>query len=309
MRMAQDHHYTLLELRVRNWTGAAAVDSGDVETSWHTYLGTVRKFYEGDYPAARLYSTLSGLEEIEESTPRVQHALLLQREALGVLELSENRGLIPPERLHLAAVAIRAGADAEAREQMRLAQEGLAGKSGDSIRGFLVENQEAMASLYLDHGDLTGAAKMLDAAYDHLKDEKNTFHSRDYALGRGRLELALGHPGNAESPAEPGPPRRRTSHHWRRSQKHILAQQDRDLYAVLAGVWLARAAPAKMPWLFGRDTGSEFSAFPSVPVPAKRSPASSRSSPGPCRGWDRTAFSARSFSSTACCFTRSHRKG
>ena len=240
MHLAQAHHYTLLELRTRNWIGAAAVDSGDVETSWRTYLGTVRKFYEGDYPAARLYSTLSGLEEIEESTPRVQHALLLQRETLGVLELSQNRGLIPPERLHLAAVAIRAGADSEAREQMRLAQEGLAGKSGDSIRGFLVENQEAMASLYLDHGDLTGAAQMLDAAYGHLKDEKNTFHGRDYALARGRLELALGHPGNAEFLLSQALLEEERLTIGGGAKNISLAQQDRDLYAVLAGVCLAQ---------------------------------------------------------------------
>jgi CHAT domain-containing protein/tetratricopeptide (TPR) repeat protein len=240
MGLAQDHHYTLLELRARNWIGAAAVDSGDVENSWRTYLGTVHKFYEGDFPAARLYSTLSGLEEIEESTPRVQHALLLQREALGVLQLSQNRGLIPPERLHLAAVAIRAGADSEAAEQMRLAQEALAGKSGDSIRAFLVENQEAMASLYLDHGDLSRAATMLDAAYSQLKEEKNSFHSREYALERGRLELALGHSGSAESLLSQALLEEERLTASGGAKNIPQAQQDRGLYAVLAGIWLAQ---------------------------------------------------------------------
>jgi tetratricopeptide (TPR) repeat protein len=75
---AQDRHYTLLELRARNLLGAAAVDSGDVESTWRIYLGTVHKLLSGDFPAVRLYTTLCGLEEVEESTPRVQLALLVQ---------------------------------------------------------------------------------------------------------------------------------------------------------------------------------------------------------------------------------------
>ncbi len=240
MSQAQDRHYTLLELRARNLLGAAAVDSGDVESTWRIYLATVHRFLSGDYPAVRLYATLSGLEEVEESTPRVQLALLLQREALGALELSQNRELIPPERLHLAAVSIRAGALPAAQEQMRLAQGELtANGGGKSIRGFLAENELNMTSLYLDRGDLTAAAKTLDAASGHIAGENNSYHRRDYALGRGRLELAMGHPQTAETLL-----REALLEEERLSGKGgleniTMAQQDRDLYAVLAGVWLA----------------------------------------------------------------------
>jgi tetratricopeptide (TPR) repeat protein len=239
--LAQDRHYALLELRARNLLGAAAVDSGDVESTWRIYLGTVRKFLSGDFPAVRLYTTLSGLEEVEESTPRVQLALLLQREALGALELSQNRELIPPERLHLAAVALRAGALPAAQEQMRLAQDELAANGGGkSVRGFLTENEETMASLYLDRGDLSSAARELDAAAGHMAGESNSFHRREYALNRGRLELAMGHPQTAESLLRGAILDEERLSGKGGAENITLAQQDRDLYAVLAGVWLAQ---------------------------------------------------------------------
>ena len=238
---AQDRHYTLLELRARNMLGAAAVDSGDVESTWRIYLGTVHRFLSGDYPPVRLYAILSGLEEVEESTPRIHLALLLQREALGALELSQNRGLIPPERLHLAVVAIRAGAIPEAQEQTRLAQAELAANGGGkSIRGFLAENEETMASLYLDRGDLSDAAKALDAMAGHMAGENNSFHRREYALGRGRLELALGHPQTAESLLREALLEEERLSGKGGAESITLAQKDRDLYAVLAGVWLAQ---------------------------------------------------------------------
>jgi tetratricopeptide (TPR) repeat protein len=243
---AQDRHYALLELRARNWLGAAAVDTGDVENTWHIYLGTVRRFWSGDYPASRLYSTMSGLEEVEESTPRVKNALLLQQEAVGALELSQNRGLIPAERLHLAAVAIRAGAASLAQDQMRRAQEELAtSDGGKSIRAFLVENENAMTNLYLDRGDLTGAAKMLQSAQGHMEGENNSFHRREYALAHGRLELALGRPETAESLLRAAIIEEERLAAKGGKESITLAQQDRDLYAVLAGVWLAQGRPGE----------------------------------------------------------------
>ena len=244
--LAQDHHFALLELRARNWLGAAAVDTGDVETSWRIYLGTVRKFWSGDYPAMRLYSTLSGLEEIEESTPRVHHALLLQREAVAALERSQNRKLIPAERLHLAAVAIRAGAASEAQAQMRMAQQELAASGGgESIRGFLVENENAMANLDLDRGDPAGAAKMLAAAKNNMVGENNSYHRREYALAQGRLELALGHPDTAESLLRDALIEEERLAGKGGTESVAMAQQDREMYAALAGIWLAQSRPAE----------------------------------------------------------------
>ena len=238
--LAHARGYTLLELRARNLLGSAAVDSGDAEAAWRVDLPTVRKFYSGDYAPLRLYGTLSGMEQVEETTPRVRHTLLLQREVVAVLELTQARELIPTERFKLASVAIRAGSIEEAEEQMRLAQGELAANGGGaSVKSLLAENEIALADAYLDRQDLSAAAKMLDAALKHMAGEQNSYHRRDYAAARGRLELAQGHPATAEPLLLNAIVEEERLAGKDGTAGIVLAQQDRDLYAVLAGVWLA----------------------------------------------------------------------
>ncbi|HEY1160322.1 MAG TPA: CHAT domain-containing protein, partial [Terracidiphilus sp.] len=238
--LAHDRGYTLLELRARNLLGSAAVDSGDAEGAWRVDLPTVRRFYTGDFAPIRLYGTLSGLEQVEETTPRVRLTLLLQREAVAVLELTQARHLIPTERFKLASVAIRAGSIAEALEQTRLAQGELAANGGGaSVKSLLAENEIALAGAYLDRQDLSAAAKMLDVALEHMAGEQNSYHRRDYAVARGRLELAQGHLETAEPLLLSALVEEERLAGKDGTAGIVLAQQDRDLYAVLAGVWLA----------------------------------------------------------------------
>jgi tetratricopeptide (TPR) repeat protein len=244
--LAHDYHYALLELRARNLLGAAAVDAGDTEAAWRDYLATVRRFYGGDYPAYRLYTTLSGLEELEQATPRIHLTLLLQREVVGVLELTQARELIPTERFKLATAAIHAGALSEGQEQMRVAESELAANGGGrSVQGYLVENEIAMANLYLDRQDLGAAAKMLDAAYGHMAGERNTYPRKEYAVARGQLELAQGHPEAAEPLLRDAIIEEERLAGKADAEGIARAQQDRALYAVLAGVWLAQGRPGE----------------------------------------------------------------
>ena len=242
--LAHERHYTLLELRARNLLGSPAVDTGDTETAWRVYLATVRQFYTGDYPALRLYATLSGLEQVEAATPRIRHTLLLQREVVGVLALTPARQLIPTERFKLASVAIRAGDIDEAQDQMRVAQGELkANGGGTSVQGLLAENEMAMAGFYLERMDLAAAAKMLDTAQEHIAGERNAYHRRDYAVARGQLELAKGHAETAESLLREALLEEERLTGKGGAESIVLAQQDRELYAVLAGVWLAQGRP------------------------------------------------------------------
>lgn len=242
--LAQERHYTMLEVRARNLLGATAVDSGDSEAAWNIYLPTIRKFYSGDYPPFRLYGTLSGLEEVEQTTPRIRQTLLMQQEVVGVLALTQSRELIPTERLKLAAAAIRAGALAEAQEQMALAQSELAANGGgNSVKGYLAENEIAMAKLYFERQDQAAAGKLLDAAQLHIAGEHNTLHQRNYAVARGQLELAQGRANQAEPllRASVLEEERQTGNGG--AESIARAQQDRALYAVLAGVWLEQGRP------------------------------------------------------------------
>jgi CHAT domain-containing protein/tetratricopeptide (TPR) repeat protein len=244
--LAHNAGYTLLELRARNLLGSPAVDTGDTEAAWRVYLPTVRRFYSGDYPPMRLYTTLSGLAEVEQATPRIQLGLLMQREVVQVLELTEGRQLIPGERFNLATAAIRVGALAEAEKQIGLAQAELeAINGGKSVRGRLAENEIAMADLYLDRRDLVDSAKMLDLAERHMTGEDNAYHRRDYAVARGRLELAEGHPDTAEPLLRNAILDEERLAGKAGNESIVLAQQDRNLYAVLAGVWLAQGRPGQ----------------------------------------------------------------
>jgi len=239
--LAQSRHYGILELRGRNLLGAAAVDAGDAEASWRAYLPTVRKFYASDYSPLRLYPTLSGLSEVERTTPRVHDALLMQREVVAVLQMSEGRDLIPAERLNLATAALRAGSLAEAQEQMRIAQQELAANgSGKSVNGALVETENAMAELYLEQQNLAAASAMLDAAHGHMAGEQNSYHSRDYAEARGQLLLEQGHPESAEPMLRAAILEEERLVGKAAAESIVQARQDRDLYALLAGVWLAQ---------------------------------------------------------------------
>jgi len=246
VRLAHDAGYTLLELRARNLLGSPAVDTGDTEAAWRVYLPTVRRFYSGDYPPVRLYATLSGLAQVEQATPRIRLALLMQREVVHVLEQTESRQLIPAERFNLATAAIRAGAIPEAEKQMQLAQaELVAIGGGKSVQGRLAENEIAMADLYLDRSDLADSATMLDLANQHMAGEDNAYHRRDYAVARGRFELAQGHPETAEPLLRNAILDEERLAGEAGAESIVLAQQDRDLYAVLAGVWLAQGRPGQ----------------------------------------------------------------
>ena len=244
--LAHDAGYTLLELRARNLLGSPAVDTGDTEAAWRVYLPTVRRFYSGDYAPIRLYATLSGLAQVEQATPRVRLDLLMQREVVHVLELTAGRQLIPTERFNLATAAIRAGAIPEAEKQIELAQAELeAIGGGKSVQGRLAENEIAMANLYLDRSDLGDSARMLDLAGGHMAGEDNAYHRRDYAAARGRLELAEGHPETAEPLLRSAILDEERLAGKAGAESIVLAQQDRELYAVLAGVWLAQGRPGQ----------------------------------------------------------------
>ncbi len=230
----------MLELRARNLLGAPAVDNGDTEAAWRIYLPSVRKFYAGDFPVWRLYTTLSGLEEVEQATPRIQHTLLLQREVVGVLELSPAVQLIPTERLKLAAAALRAGSIPESQRQMKMAQSELtANGGGASVTRFLAESELSMTSLYLARHDLTAAAQMLEAADRNLAETHNAISFKNFAVARAELRLAQGHPEGAESMLEESLRKEEWLARSGGADNIPAAQLNRSIYAALAAVWLA----------------------------------------------------------------------
>ena len=243
-RLAGDHHYPLLGIRVRNQLGGAAIESGDTEDAWRIYMKTSQIFMGGDYPPFRGYTILAGLAEVEKSTPRAHLALLLQREAVGILELTESRALIPSQRYDLAIAAIRAGFLPEAQAELgKVRSELAANGSESSIRGFLADSEVAMANLYLERRDLADAEATLDSAKSHMAGEDDSLEKRAYAAARGELELEQGHPEAAERMVRDAILEEERQARKVGAANIIFAEQNRDLYAVLAGIWQAENRP------------------------------------------------------------------
>jgi tetratricopeptide (TPR) repeat protein len=244
-RLARDHGYTFLEFRAANMAAGWALESGDAEDAWRIDLDTVRRFYAGDYPPSRIAWTIGGLADLEQSTPRRHLGLITNREFLALLELTGSRELIPSERMSLAAAAIRAGAISEAEDEMRQAQSEMALQTdAKPSRAILAEDEIAMAGFYLGRRDLKKASETLDAADRNLAGDDNAVHRRTYAAARGELELALARPAEAEAllrNAILGEEQQEKS--ALAAGNVVFAEQNRDLYAVLAGVWLEQGRP------------------------------------------------------------------
>jgi CHAT domain-containing protein len=129
---------------------------------------------------------------------------------------------------------------------MKLAQGELTAMgAGMTAKGQLAEDEIALAGLYLERHDLASAARELDAANQHMEGEKNTTHRRWYAVARGELELAQGRPQTAEPLLHESIIEAERLAGKSGVDSIVLAQQDRDLYAILAGIWLAQGRPSQ----------------------------------------------------------------
>lgn len=241
LQLAQDHHYALLELRARSGLGGIAAESGDVETVWRIALENLHRFYGGDYPPLRGATTVAGPAFIEELTPRVQLSLLVNREAFNLFALSPNRAIQAEQRFALIRAAIRAGSLQEAQEQMNIARTETAFAPG--MKGEQAESEILMAELYLDRNDLTAADRMLNAAHEHMGGEDNFVQLRNYAVARGELELLLGRPDEAEPRLRRAIVEEELQAAGAGAQNVVFARQNRELYATLAGIWLAQKRP------------------------------------------------------------------
>jgi len=239
--LARKYHYKLVELRARNLKASSAVDAGNTEAAWRGYSLVVRDFYAADLPPVRLANTLDGLRTAESLTPRVLTPYLLQRELVGVDTLTPGVGILPTERYKLAALAMRAGLIPESREQMRVALAELAANGNEkSMVGNIVEDDLLISQTYLERGDLASATEVLDRVKARMQGQHNTYFDQLYAEQRGQLELTLGHPERVEPVLRSALFNEENIAGNLGAETIAQAQQDRALYSVLAGVWLAQ---------------------------------------------------------------------
>jgi hypothetical protein len=242
--LAQASHYAQLELRARNGMASWAYQSGDNEDAWRLLLESVHRFYAGDFPPFRAATFMGSLVLVERNTPRVELTLLLSREQAALFSLAKSPVMLAQARAQLIRAALRSGALQEAREQMRLSQDEIAAlPNGTLPGGYHAEDELGLADVYLARGDLSAAAQQLDAARDHLTGEDNWLPRTYYAGERGELELALGHPEQAESTLRDAILGEELRARGTGPSYIVSARQDRGLYAMLAGVWFAEHRP------------------------------------------------------------------
>jgi tetratricopeptide (TPR) repeat protein len=243
-RLAQTHHYPLLELRARNAMASWAYQSGDNEDAWRLILDALRSFYSGDFPPFRAGTFMASLVMVEERTPRVHLSLLLNQEEVGLFGLAQNPIFVAGARGHLIRAALRTGDLHLARVQMEIADREAAAFRGQALpRGDRAEDELGLADVYLDRHAMASAAQQLDAARDDLSGEDNWLQQANYATERGELELALGHPEEAESTLRNAILTEEFRDRGNGPSFVLSARQDRSLYAALTGVWLAESRP------------------------------------------------------------------
>ncbi len=240
LRLAEQSHYSLLELRARNGLAAWAFQSGDSEHAWRLLLEELQSFYAGDFPAFRAGTFLASLLTVEESTPRVHLTMLLAKEEVGLFEIAGRIAYAAGARGHLIRAALRGGALQEARDQQEIEQREIASLPPNTFPpGFRAENELGLADVYLDRGDLPAAARELNAARDNLAGKDNWQQSAHYAAALGALVLAQGHPEKAELILRLAIVTEELRARDSGQASIPSAQQDRNLYATLAAVWLA----------------------------------------------------------------------
>jgi tetratricopeptide (TPR) repeat protein len=238
LSLARNHGYVLLELRARNMLGDLAMEAGDAEAAWREGIETLHRSYSGDYPPFRTATTVNGLAEIEDATPRARLDLLLNRETLKLYELSKNLALVANARMELIRAALRAGSMEEAETQLKLVrQEGRPVPRQES--SLQAESESATARLYLHRGGVRMAESLLADAAKQMTGEDNPVLFRNYAVARGELQLASGDPETAETTLRTAILKEELEARGAGRQNIIFARQDRELYATLAGIWLS----------------------------------------------------------------------
>jgi len=99
---------------------------------------------------------------------------------------------------------------------------------------------------------------MLDSANGHMEGENNAYHRRDYAAASGRLNLAQCHLKSLNPCCGYAVLDEERLAGKAGADSIVQAQQDRELYAVLAACGGAGPGQARRCWLFGKGTDCGF---------------------------------------------------
>jgi CHAT domain-containing protein len=241
--LAEANGYRLLNARIEMILAGDAGNVGDDETAERLLLKALRDLDSQDSPPYRIANTVSELQYLEQDSNRRYVAELSLKEAVEWLKLEGNHFLESAMRMLLARAEIRIGAMKEAENQLQLSQGGIeAFRKGNTGWTNFTEAQIFLANSLLERSDLEGAAYYLDQTAAHMAGYSDLWGLRAYAAALGQLQLARGHLDEAARTLETEIRGSEEGSVRGADQATVAeyAQQDHDLYAELAAVWLAQ---------------------------------------------------------------------
>jgi CHAT domain-containing protein len=246
LHLSQIDGYWLMVARVETMQAGSAQDAHDDEASERLTLSILRQLYSVDPPALRVAHTMAIMALVEADSPRPHVAETLFREDIRWLTLANSHVTEAQTHMELARAEMRLGAMREADHQIQLANQEN-DSLGEARPANLAQNEIFIAQSMLDRADVQGARQYLDRASAQLTNVSDPWVLRAYAASRGLLELDTGHIEQASRILEADI--RNSEGKNVRAGDHATAseyaQQDHDLYAELAAVWLAEGRSAE----------------------------------------------------------------
>ena len=239
LRLAETDHYRLLTARTKLRLVDDAQNAGDDETAERITLTTLHELLAADSPPYRIANTVSTLPYVESASPRRYMAELCLKEMIAWTELDGDYSTATRMRMDLARAEMRIGAMKEAQHQLDLA---IKGRDQFKLGMPYTEPEIVLSKSLLEQGDLQGAAHYLSLAALDMNSYSDTWGLRAYSAARGQLNLARGELDQASNALESSI-RGNEGRNVKRGDPTTIAeyaQQDHDLYAELAAVWLAQ---------------------------------------------------------------------
>ena len=242
LKIAKANQYNLMAARTEIRLADDAEDAGDHERTERLTLETLHSLEPLDVPALRIVGTISEVPLAEDDSPRGYMEESAMREEVAWSEMVGNRANSAVERLRLARTEIRIGAMQEAEKQIDASNKELNVKVLDKeTKEIFGQTYAFMAQLMLERGDSKQAKIYLDRATDVVRGYDN-WATRTYVDSLSQLDLAQGRLDEAAKALEE---EIRTNegknvHGGDLTTVAEYAQQDHDLYAELAAVWLAQ---------------------------------------------------------------------
>lgn len=197
-RVAEGRHFPVLLLRSLGLAASIARQQGQFDDAWIRISQGLALYWNGDFPAERLYQLymVLGLYSEQKSLWRVAESL--ERTAIGKIQNGPNHLLEGTAHLQLANVLIAETKDNEAAAEIQSADAALNPIKDDPLTNtYRLTARVELSGLQLRRGNPVLALSTLDSAVYLVHSTEGYFISINFYRTRGDIYLSLGRLGDA----------------------------------------------------------------------------------------------------------------